>query len=373
MRLSAAEGARLLREGDLLALGRAADAVRRQRFGNTVTFLVDRNINYTNVCVNECRFCAFFRRQGAKDAYLLTTEEILAKVRETVEAGGTQVMIQGGLYPDLGLSYYEEMLRAIKREFPSIVIHSFTATEIQHFARQAGLSVRETLLRLQAAGLDSLPGGGAEILVDRVRQRVSPKKIMTEDWLALMRTAHSIGRESTATMVIGLGETMEERMEHMERIRDGLTHLVLIGAGPRNQNAEVAPLALELLRRLQNVEMPLVRLDARQDARREHVRVKSQLRAQRGAFLVACPRQRRDAVHHHRDDLLRDARVRQVLCRRGTDRDDVVGVMLVDQLVDPASRRVFEFRGDGERAVARVDDRLAAAPARNAAGERAVV
>ena len=200
MRLSAAEGARLLREGDLLALGRAADAVRRQRFGNTVTFLVDRNINYTNVCVNECRFCAFFRRQGAKDAYLLTTEEILAKVRETVEAGGTQVMIQGGLYPDLGLSYYEEMLRAIKREFPSIVIHSFTATEIQHFARQAGLSVRETLLRLQAAGLDSLPGGGAEILVDRVRQRVSPKKIMTEDWLALMRTAHSIGMESTATI-----------------------------------------------------------------------------------------------------------------------------------------------------------------------------
>ena len=185
-----------------------------------MTFLVDRNINYTNVCVNECRFCAFFRRQGAKDAYLLTTEEILAKVRETVEAGGTQVMIQGGLYPDLGLSYYEEMLRAIKREFPSIVIHSFTATEIQHFARQAGLSVRETLLRLQAAGLDSLPGGGAEILVDRVRQRVSPKKIMTEEWLALMRTAHSIGMESTATMVIGLGETMEERMEHMERIRD---------------------------------------------------------------------------------------------------------------------------------------------------------
>ena len=219
MRLSAAEGARLLREGDLLALGRAADEVRRRRFGNTVTFLVDRNINYTNVCVNECRFCAFFRRQGAKDAYLLSTEEVLAKVRETVEAGGTQVMIQGGLYPDLGLPYYEDMLRAIKREFPQVVIHSFTATEIQHFARQAGLSVRETLLRLQAAGLDSLPGGGAEILVDRVRQRVSPKKIMTEDWLDLMRTAHEIGMESTATMVIGLGETIEERMEHMERIR----------------------------------------------------------------------------------------------------------------------------------------------------------
>ena len=218
MRLSAAEGARLLREGDLLALGRAADAVRRQRFGNTVTFLVDRNINYTNVCVNECRFCAFFRRKEHKDAYLLTYEDILEKVRETVEAGGTQVMIQGGLYPDLGLPYYEKMLRLIKEKY-EITIHSFTATEIQHFARQEGISVLETLRRLQAAGLDSLPGGGAEILSDRVRARVSEKKINTADWLAVMEAAHSIGMESTATMVIGLGETMEERIGHMEKIR----------------------------------------------------------------------------------------------------------------------------------------------------------
>ena len=219
MRLTEREGEDLLREGDLIALGREADKIRKERFGNTTTFIIDRNINYTNVCVNECRFCAFFRRQGSKDAYLLSHEEILEKVRETVEAGGTQVMIQGGLYPELGLAYYEKMLRLIKEAYPSITIHSFTATEIQHFAREAGLSILETLKRLQAAGLDSLPGGGAEILVDEVRRKVSPKKIMTDDWLHVMECAHSIGMESTATMVIGFGETMAQRIEHMEKVR----------------------------------------------------------------------------------------------------------------------------------------------------------
>lgn len=218
MRMEKQEAVELLTHGNPLELGARADAIRRQRFGNTVTFIVDRNINYTNICQNECRFCAFFRRKEHKDAYLLDYDTILAKVRETVEAGGTQVMIQGGLHPDLGLPFYEEMLRKIKSNF-DITIHSFTATEIQHFARQAGLSVLETLKRLQAAGLDSLPGGGAEILSDRVRQIVSPKKIMTDDWLAVMEAAHSIGMKSTATMVIGLGETMEERIEHMEKIR----------------------------------------------------------------------------------------------------------------------------------------------------------
>lgn len=218
MRMEKQEAVELLTHGHPLELGQQADEIRRQRFGNTVTFIVDRNINYTNICQNECRFCAFFRRKEHKDAYLLDYDTILEKVRETVEAGGTQVMIQGGLHPDLGLPFYEEMLRKIKKNF-DITIHSFTATEIQHFARQAGLSVLETLKRLQAAGLDSLPGGGAEILSDRVRQIVSPKKIMTDDWLAVMEAAHSIGMKSTATMVIGLGETMEERIEHMEKIR----------------------------------------------------------------------------------------------------------------------------------------------------------
>lgn len=218
-RINERDGIELLKHGDAIELGRLADAKRRELFGDTVTFIVDRNINYTNVCKNECKFCAFFRRKDHKDAYILTYDEILAKVKETVAAGGTQVMIQGGLYPDLGLEYYEKMLRLIRNKFPSITIHSFTATEIQYFAQQAGISVLDTLKRLQEAGLASLPGGGAEILVDEVRKRVSPKKIMTDDWLKVMECAHSIGMESTATMVIGLGETMAQRIEHMEKIR----------------------------------------------------------------------------------------------------------------------------------------------------------
>lgn len=219
MRYTEKQGIEMLTSGDPIALGREANAIREKLFGNTVTFIVDRNINYTNVCKNECKFCAFFRRKESKDAYLLTIEEILQKVQETVDAGGTQVMIQGGLYPDLGLEYYENMLRSIREKFPSIVIHSFTATEIQYFAQQAGISIEDCLKRLQYAGLSSLPGGGAEILVDEVRKRVSPKKIMTEDWLHVMETAHKIGMESTATMVIGFGETMSQRIEHMEKIR----------------------------------------------------------------------------------------------------------------------------------------------------------
>ena len=218
MRLTSGEALKIFSSGDLLELGKRADAIRKKKFGDVVTFIIDRNINYTNVCKNECKFCAFFRKKNQRGAYLLSHEEILQKVRETVAAGGTQLMIQGGLHPDLDLNYYEEMLRLIKKNF-DITIHSFTATEIQHFANRAGLSILETLKRLQAAGLDSLPGGGAEILVDAVRKKISPKKIMTDDWLNVMRLAHSIGMKSTATMVIGFGETLEQRLEHMEKIR----------------------------------------------------------------------------------------------------------------------------------------------------------
>lgn len=219
MRLTQDAALKLFTDGDLLTLGKRADAIRKKLFGDVVTFIIDRNINYTNICQNECKFCAFFRRKNQRSAYLLTHEEILRKVQETVDAGGTQLMIQGGLHPDLPLSYYEDMLRLIKKNF-DITIHSFTATEIQHFARRAGLSIVDTLKRLQAAGLDSLPGGGAEILVDEIRRRISPKKIMTDDWLGVMRAAHSIGMKSTATMVIGFGETLAQRLEHMKKIRD---------------------------------------------------------------------------------------------------------------------------------------------------------
>ena len=219
MRLTQEAALKLFADGDLLDLGKTADEICKKKFGDVKTFIIDRNINYTNICKNECKFCAFFRRKNQSGAYLLSHEEILQKVRETVEAGGTQLMIQGGLHPDLDLNYYEEMLRLIKKNF-DITIHSFTATEIQHFANCAGLSILETLKRLQAAGLDSLPGGGAEILVDDIRKKISPKKIMTDDWLNVMRAAHSIGMKSTATMVIGFGETLQQRLEHMKKIRD---------------------------------------------------------------------------------------------------------------------------------------------------------
>ncbi len=219
MRLNKIDGVNLLRNADLLELAKNADDIRRDKFGETVTFIIDRNINYTNICKNECKFCAFFKKKNQRGAYLLSYDEILDKVRETVQAGGTQIMIQGGLHPDLPLSYYEKMLRLIKKNF-DITIHSFTATEIQHFAQIEGITILDTLKRLQAAGLDSLPGGGAEILVDDVRKKISPKKIMTDDWLNVMRTAHSIGMKSTATMVIGFGESFEQRIEHMDKIRN---------------------------------------------------------------------------------------------------------------------------------------------------------
>ena len=195
-RLSDKEAIDLLKHGDILELGQQANKIRQEKHpGNTVTFIVDRNINYTNVCLNDCRFCAFFRRENHKDAYLLPIETILQKVKETQEAGGTQIMLQGGLHPSLSFEYYLNMINTIKTAFPDIVIHSFSPAEILHFSKIANKSIKETLQDLRSAGLASLPGGGAEILVDRVRKIVSPKKIMTDDWLKVMETAHSIGME----------------------------------------------------------------------------------------------------------------------------------------------------------------------------------
>jgi len=219
MSLTQEAGLELLQHTDILELGKMADAMRQKLHpGKTVTFVIDRNINYSNVCVSECKFCAFFRPQGHKDAYILSTETMLEKIKETIAAGGTQVMIQGGLHPELDLKFYLNLLQTIKKNY-DITIHSFSPAEIVHMAKQANLSVVDTLKELQAAGLDSLPGGGAEILVDEVRQRVSPKKISAGQWLDVMECAHSIGLQSTATMVIGMGETLAQRIEHMEKVR----------------------------------------------------------------------------------------------------------------------------------------------------------
>lgn len=217
--LTTQEALTMLTTGDVLELGQAAHAVRQEKHpGDMVTFVIDRNINYTNICTSQCRFCAFYRPEGHAEGYTLAEDVIFKKLEETIAAGGTQVMLQGGLNPELGLDYYVKLLQFIKKNF-NIVIHSFSPAEILHIAKKEGLSVLDTLSQLKEAGLDSLPGGGAEILVDEVRQRVSPKKISAGEWLDVMEAAHNIGLETTATMVIGMGETYAQRMEHMEKVR----------------------------------------------------------------------------------------------------------------------------------------------------------
>jgi len=219
-RLSDEEAVGLLRSRDLLRLGELASERRAQTLpGDRVTFVIDRNINYSNVCITQCDFCAFYCAPGQEGAYVLTQEEIFEKIEETIELGGTAVMMQGGHHPDLGVAYYEELFRAIKDRFP-ITIHSLSPPEILHIAKISGLDTTTVLERLHAAGLDSLPGGGAEILVDSVRERIAPRKARTEPWLRVMREAHGIGMKSTATMMFGSLESLEDRVEHMRRVRE---------------------------------------------------------------------------------------------------------------------------------------------------------
>ncbi|MBU2602250.1 MAG: dehypoxanthine futalosine cyclase [Actinobacteria bacterium] len=219
-RLDDTDAVALLRSRDLLTLGRLAGQRRRTQVpGDRVTFIIDRNINYSNVCVTGCDFCAFYRSPDTEGAYVLSKDEIFAKVQETLDLGGTAVMMQGGHHPELDIAYYEDLFSSIKERF-EITIHSLSPPEVLHIASLSGLTVRDTLQRLRVAGLDSLPGGGAEILVDRVRLQLAPKKARTEPWLGVMREAHLLGMSTTATMMFGNVETLEERVEHLRRIRD---------------------------------------------------------------------------------------------------------------------------------------------------------
>jgi cyclic dehypoxanthinyl futalosine synthase len=219
-RLTDAEALSLLQHGDLLELGYRADETRRRLHpGDDVTFIVDRNINYTNVCISGCRFCAFYREAGSPDAYVLSQDEIDTKIEETLALGGTAVMMQGGLHPDLRIEWFERLFSGIKQRYP-IHIHSLSPPEVAHIAERSRIGIPETLRRLQAAGLDSLPGGGAEVLVDRVRSAISPHKIPTDVWLDVMRQAHALGMKSTATMMFGSLDAPPDRVEHLRRIRD---------------------------------------------------------------------------------------------------------------------------------------------------------
>ncbi len=219
-RLSAQEGLALLERADLLTLGSLADAARqRHNPGRTVTYIVDRNVNYTNVCVTYCSFCAFQRKPGHTESYVQTLEQMDARLAELDGLGGRQVLLQGGHHPDLAIEWYEEMLRHFRAKFPRINIHGFSPPEITHFAEIWGLDRKEILRRFQAAGLGSLPGGGAEILVDRVRRQIANLKATTDEWLGVMEDAHALGLSSSATMMFGHVETPAERIEHLVRVR----------------------------------------------------------------------------------------------------------------------------------------------------------
>ncbi len=218
-RASVEDAAVLLRDAPLFDLGRAADAVKRRLHpDDVVTYIVDRNINYTNVCSCRCSFCAFFREKGAEGAYVLSDGELSRKIEETLDAGGTQVLLQGGLHPDWGLSEAVRLARAVKR-YP-IRLHGFSPPEIWHFATRSGVSIGEAISRLVEAGLDSIPGGGAEILDDSIRGLVSPRKIGWEQWIAVMREAHRQGLPTTATMMFGGVEGPEHIASHLVRVRD---------------------------------------------------------------------------------------------------------------------------------------------------------
>ena len=220
-RLLPKEGLRLLGAHDLAALGRGADEVtRRLHPENYRTYNIDRNINYTNICTAVCDFCAFYRKPGSPEGYVLPREELLQKIEETVELGGDQILMQGGLHPEFKLEWYEQLLHDIKTRFPQVNVHGFSPPEIHHFTKVSKLPLRMVLERLRDAGLGSLPGGGAEILVDRVRKAMTRGKVMTDDWLNVNRVWHELGGRSTATMMFGHLETPEERIEHLQRLRE---------------------------------------------------------------------------------------------------------------------------------------------------------
>jgi cyclic dehypoxanthinyl futalosine synthase len=220
-RITPEEALLLYTEAPFHALGEAADAVRRRRYPDgVVTYLIDRNINYTNVCVTACKFCAFYRAPKHAEGWSHPMEEILRRCGEAVSLGATQVMLQGGHHPDYGVEYYEELFSSVKAAYPQLAIHSIGPSEILHMAKVSGVSIEDAIVRIKAAGLDSIAGAGAEMLPDRPRKAIAPLKESGARWLDVMEAAHRLGVQSTATMMMGTGETNAERIEHLAMIRD---------------------------------------------------------------------------------------------------------------------------------------------------------
>jgi cyclic dehypoxanthinyl futalosine synthase len=241
-RLTFEDGLKFFNSDDLITIGMMADMVRwRLHPEPVVTYIIDRNINYTNICTTECTFCAFYAKVGdTVKGYTLDYDTIAKKIEETIQLGGTRILLQGGLNPELGIEFYEELFRWIKANYPQIWLHALSPEEILHIASVSRMKVRDVLKRLIEAGLQSIPGGGAEILVDRVREKISPKKCTADEWLGVMYEAHQLGLKTTATMMFGHIETYEDRVQHILLIRElqditgGFTSFIPWTFQPRN-------------------------------------------------------------------------------------------------------------------------------------------
>lgn len=217
-RISYNEAVRMYKEADILELGAMADKIRKKLHSdNIVSFVIDRNINYTNICTCKCKFCAFYKNEGEDGGYVISKEELASKIKETLDLGGSQILLQGGLHPEFKIDFYEDMLKFMKT-FP-VWLHAFSPPEIHHIAKKSGLTVAETIKRLVEAGLDSIPGGGAEILDDEARKAVSPNKINSASWLSVMEEAHKQGLKTTATMMFRKNDSAEIIVSHFDKIR----------------------------------------------------------------------------------------------------------------------------------------------------------
>lgn len=220
-RLSFEDGLELFASNEIEKIGHTANIIKKRLHPEPITtFVMGRNINYSNICDTYCRFCAFYRKPGEEGGYVLSNEEILKKIQETINVGGTEILMQGGTHPDLPFDYYLNLLKEIKNHFPKIHMHSFSPAEIIKMKEVSGLTLEETLRQIHAAGLDSLPGAGAEILDDRTRMKISKKKGSWKEWIEVMKTANKVGLTTSGTMVIGFGESMEERVLHFMRLRE---------------------------------------------------------------------------------------------------------------------------------------------------------
>lgn len=246
VRLTPSDGVKLFSIKELSILGMAADEVTKKRHPeNYRTYIIDRNINYTNICTSGCKFCAFYREEGDSDGYVIPLDLLFRKIEETQALGGRQILLQGGLHPSLTLDYYLNTLRAIKAKY-DIHVHAFSPPEIAHFSKICGIPTRNVIQNLKEAGLDSIPGGGAEILVDRCRNLLSPNKCSAREWLDVMREAHQLGMKTTATMMFGHVETIEERIEHLEKLRSlqdetgGFTAFIAWTFQPKNTRLDTA-------------------------------------------------------------------------------------------------------------------------------------